>query len=188
MKFTIASALTLISAVTAAPAPVPQAGPSYPLVLEPQSLSNYYVSSGRVDFGSTLGHVFKNNGQSSDITTLATFNIDPVHASRTCEFHFEADGPEAIVSGTRQIDIFTSLKGATQSAPSWPNGNLRDQHAGRIIVDATTKVGGYVEGFPNAAKSFPCPTGLLSGELVGAGDALDIYWTGLSKGAYILIN
>jgi len=190
MKSIIASTLAFIATVSAAPAALPQSGSSYPVILKPQSYSQYYVSSGRVAWDSHTGRVYKSNSTESDVSTLVTFNIDHIYAGRTCSFQFEANGPEAFVYGKGQFDIFTSLEPATASAPAWPQGNLRDHHAGRMVVDSNTKLGSYVDGFPNVAKEFPCPTGILPGELVGAGDTVDIYWTDYnsSKGAYLLIR
>jgi hypothetical protein len=183
MKGILATAFGIFA--IAATAPTPQAG-STPVEIKPTAYSKYWVSTGRVEYGSQGGWVFK-NGRDSDVTTLVTFEIPAQYAGRKCEFGLTVDGPEGILGGTQTVDLFSSLAPATEHAPTWPNGNLRDQNVGRMKVDSYSKQGSYLDGFPNKAKSFPCVAGTIAGEMVGTGNQDELYWTTLSKGAYIKV-
>ena len=185
MKFlTAAAALAILGFTSALPSPQPQNIPTGSDIIIPKTISKYSVWTGAVDFDVSAGKIFK-NGRTSDITTLATFEFPAEAAGKTCEFHFVLpnDGT-ASVSGTGQFDVFTSLAPATQSTTTWPSGNLRDQYAGRMTAFVGAEAQ-WTAGFPDPAQSFPCPTGLLAGELVGTGDEDDIEWTVPGAGPYI---
>lgn len=66
---------------------------------------------------------------------------------------------------------------------------MRDQYLGRLRAVA----GGdavNVEGFPAVVgQGFPCPAGrLLAGELVGAGDQVEVRWDVSSEGPYVVVR
>lgn len=63
------------------------------------------------------------------------------------------------------------------NAKSWPSGNLRDQHFGRVVAEPKSDV---VFG-----KTFPCPAGkTYGGELVGYGDVDLVEWKAGEAGPY----
>lgn len=119
----------------------------------------------------TKGKIFK-DGRKSDVTTLLTFNFPPETEGKTCSFHFDlSSDPTAKVSSTGQFDIFVSLAPATRSADTWPSGNLRDQHIGRMAA-RPNGAATWVDGFPVFGQSFLCPASkTYGGELVGVGDS-----------------
>ena len=193
MQFlTSAIALAVISFTAAAPLnvrttyecpnPVDPVSPAQ--VIYPDVTSQYKVWAGAVDRYTERGRISK-DGTTTDITTLLTFSFPAESAGKTCSFHFDlSDDTTAKVSGTGQFDVFTSLAPADYSTSSWPPGNLRDQHIGRM----TAKAGGeatWVAGFPTFGQGFPCPAGeAYGGELVGVGDNDLIDWLSTS-GPYI---
>ncbi|CAG5188724.1 uncharacterized protein ALTATR162_LOCUS12017 [Alternaria atra] len=163
----------------------PFSNPTCSNIIKPEATSLYEVWTGAVQHNKINGKISK-DGKTTDITTLLTFKFPPESAGKTCSFHFDlASDASAKVSGTGQFDVFTSLAPATGSTSSWPSGNLRDQHYGRM----TAKHGGaatWVSGFPTFGQGFPCPAGnTYGGELVGVGDADFIEWVAGTSGAYI---
>ena len=149
----------------------------------PTTISQYTVNTGAISFNTPNGVIFKNNGQSSDITTLITFDFTPVPQGQTCTFHFSLD-PSAALSGSGLFDVFTSLAPATHSTAGFPPGNQRNQQVARMQAvlpgEAT-----YVSGFPNTIQSFPCPSGVWPIELVGVFDVDNIQWLGSASGPYV---
>ncbi|KAH6711914.1 hypothetical protein BKA61DRAFT_611805 [Leptodontidium sp. MPI-SDFR-AT-0119] len=188
MQFlTAATALAIIGLTSAlpSPAPEPQYVPTGSDIIKPTTRSLYEVWTGAVHYNTPNGKIFK-DGHSSDITTLLTFDIPAATYGKTCEFHFVlASEATSKLSGSAQFDVFTSLAPATHSTTTWPSGNLRDQHAGRMQAYLPGEAK-WVEGFPTYGKSFPCPSGqTLAGELVGTGDVDDIEWLAGNSGTYI---
>jgi hypothetical protein len=138
-----------------------------------------------VRYRASSGKIFK-NGRTTDVSTLLTFDFPPESQGKTCRFVFDlAADPSVIVSGSAQFDVFTSQAPATRNADTWPSGNLRDHHIGRMAakpgVPAT-----WVSGFPTFGQSFPCPAGKTYGaELVATGDVEHIEWLASAPVAYI---
>jgi hypothetical protein len=155
-------------------------GPSYVL---PTTISQYTVSTGAINFNTPNGVIFKNNGQSSDITTLITFNFPLEAQGKTCSFHFFLN-PSAAVSGSGLFDVFTSLAPATHSTTGFPPGNQRNQQVARMQAvlpgEAT-----YDPNIPHPIQSFPCPSGIWPIELVGVFDVDNIQWSGSNAGSYV---
>jgi hypothetical protein len=155
-------------------------GPGYVL---PTTLSPYTVSSGAINFNTPNGQIFKNNGQSSDVTTLVTFNFPSESQGKTCAFHFFLP-LRGSLSGSGLFDVFTSLAPATHSTTGFPPGNQRNQQVARMQAvlpgEAT-----YVPGFLNTIQSFPCPLGVWPIELVGVFDVDNIQWPGSAGGPYV---
>ncbi|KAH7396068.1 hypothetical protein BKA64DRAFT_675246 [Cadophora sp. MPI-SDFR-AT-0126] len=181
-----ATALAIIGFTSAlpSPAPEPQYVPTGSDIIKPTTRSQYEVWTGAVHYNTPNGKIFK-DGHSSDITTLLTFDFPAATYGKTCEFHFVlASEATSKLSGSAQFDVFTSLAPATHSTTTWPSGNLRDQHAGRMQAYLPGEAQ-WLEGFPTYGKSFPCPSGTLAGELVGTGDVDDIEWLAGNSGAYI---
>lgn len=181
-SFTVALVSALIGICAAIP--TPQSLPSGANIIRPIARSQYEVWTGAVQYKTPTGKIFK-NGQTTDITTLLTFDLPTSIKGFTCEFHFFLD-PTAAVEGTGQFDVFTSLAPATQDTTTWPSGNLRDQYAGRMAASLPGEAT-WVAGFPSEGRSFPCPGGqLMAGELVPTGETDDIEWDGSVAGAYML--
>ncbi|RYN15444.1 hypothetical protein AA0113_g12495 [Alternaria arborescens] len=167
------------------PVNTPCGNPTGSNIIKPRVNSLYEVWTGAVRHNTTNGKIFK-DGKTTDITTLLTFDFPPESEGKTCSFHFNLASDASVkVSGTGQLDVFTSLTPATGSTSSWPSGNLRDQHLGRM----TAQRGGaatWVSGFPTLGQGFPCPAGkTYGGELVGVGDADFIEWLAGTSGASI---
>jgi len=156
-------------------------------IIRPTVISQYSVWSGAVSYNTPTGLIFK-SGRTSDITTLATFSIPWSTAGKTCELVFSLlnNYPP---TGTAQFDVYTSLAPADHSTTDWPSGNLRDHYAGRLKAVANGNAVN-VEGLPPVAgEGFPCPAGqLLAGELVGAGDQVQVKWDAATEGPYIVVR
>jgi hypothetical protein len=131
------------------------------------------------------GKVFK-DGRTTDVTTLLTFEFPSESKGKTCTFHFDSSSDAtAEVSGTGQFDVFISLAPATHDTATWPSGNLRDQHIGRMAAKPDGAAT-WLAGFPVFGQSFPCPGGMTyAGEMVGAGDTDRIEWLVGTSGPYI---
>jgi hypothetical protein len=162
----------------------PSGGPKKAPIIRPTSTSLYDVWTGAVHHDESNGKVFK-DGRTTDITTLLTFEFPSESKRKTCTFHFSSSDATAKVSGTGQFDIFISLAPVTHDTTTWPSGNLRDQHIGRM----TAKPDGaatWAAGFPVFGQSFPCPGGMTyGGEMVGAGDTDRVEWLVGTSGPYI---
>ncbi|KAF2398326.1 hypothetical protein EJ06DRAFT_451268, partial [Trichodelitschia bisporula] len=74
-----------------------------------------------------------------------------------------------------QFDVFLSQKPATTSATSWPSGNLRDQHLGRMKVETRPGAAICVDEHPAPHAPFLCQEGIFAGELAPV-DQVNIYW------------
>lgn len=191
--FTSAIALAIIGFTSAAPLNVQTTfecpnptdpGTSPAQIIRPDATSQYKVWTGAIDHYTQGGRIFKDS-KTTNITALLTFSFPAESADKTCSFHFDlSDDSTAEISGTGQLDVFTSLAPADYSTSSWPPGNLRDQHIGRM----TAKAGGeaeWVSGFPTFGQGFLCPAGqTYGGELVSVGDNDLIDWLAAS-GPYI---
>lgn len=176
-----ATVLSAIAVASAAPIYPPESGGN---TINPTSLSLYSTWTGAVQRYVPSGAIVKPNGRSTDTTTLVTFSFPEETKGKTCELGFYLDA-SATLGGSKQFDVFTSLAPATASTQSWPSGNLRDQHIGRMTA---TKPGyaTWVDGIGASAKTFPCPFGqTLGGELVGVNDVDEITWNAASSGPYI---
>jgi len=192
MHFSAAPLATVLFAASALA--LPTAAPDADVLprtctqIRPQVISTYQVWSGARQYAAPKGIISKPNGQSTDITTLATFVFDGTTAGKTCSVGFSlGSGTSSWVSGTASFDIFTSLEpAAPYSTTSWPSGNLRDQYVGRMKAvkggEAT-----YATDIVSE-KTFPCPYNTkVGGELVGTGDFDYITWDPATEGPYISV-
>ncbi len=189
---TTASIASLLLATATSALPTPQGSDLQTRSctrLRPRVVSQYSTWTGARQYNTPIGLVSKPNGQSTDITTLVTFQFDNTTAGRQCHVGFDLGaGTSSYIDGAAQFDIFTSLQPADAvSTVWWPNGNLRDQYAGRLQAvkpgDAT-----YVTDITAPAISFPCPSNsVLGGELVGVGDYDSIIWDSATEGPFIEI-
>jgi hypothetical protein len=177
MKAAIAaSLLSFLSVASAVPTPG---------VLQPEVISQYTVSTGAINFNTPTGKVFK-DGKSSDITTLVTFNVPSSLSGHTCTFRFSLPS-NAVLSGSKKFDVFTSQAPATTSTKTWPHGNLRDQYQGRFQAVSPGEAKAGADGI-TTATTFPCPAGrLLAGEIVGVGDTDHIEWA-KGQGPFLSFN
>lgn len=158
-------------------------GPGTPGSVRPLAVSTYSVWSGRIQYATSRYRIFKNQ-ISSDLTTLLTFNIPATAAGKKCTFNFRIPNTGTF-TGSSSIDLFKSFQPATASASSWPPGNSRDQHYGRL-QGIRNVISPYLAGYPTTGKSFNCPTGLTGFELVGTGDAVNVdFWANGVDGAWI---
>jgi hypothetical protein len=170
---------------TPLPPPTPSPCPPSFNVIRPKAFSQYDVWTGAVRYNEQRGKIFK-DGRTTDVTTLITFDFPAASAGKTCSFHFGlSSDPAAKVSGTGQFDVFISLAPATRSTTTWPSGNLRDQHIGRMRAQPNAAAT-WVAGFPTFGQAFPCPAGqTYGGELVGIGDVDHVEWLASTSGPYI---
>ncbi|KAJ9644465.1 hypothetical protein H2199_003428 [Coniosporium tulheliwenetii] len=153
--------------------------------IEPLAISLYEVWTGAVRYNVDEGKIFK-SGQTTDITTLATFKVPAWTEGLTCEFVFELTAA-ATLTGSKRFQVFTSQKPATADSKSWPSGNLRDHHLGTMEAVKSGKAS-IVEG-PATSAFFPCPAGqTIAGELVGQNDKVDIAWNSKVAGPRIIVH
>ncbi|KAH0556622.1 hypothetical protein GP486_005542 [Trichoglossum hirsutum] len=190
MKFATAAALVPFLAAFTSAVPTPQNSPpphrdsNNGTIIYPYATSTYAVWSGAINYGTNYGLVQKTQ-TSSDISTLVTFDFPASTAGRKCAFNFRLTN-SATVTGTGQADVFTSLDNPKGSTTDWPQGNLRDQNAGRIQAvkggPAT-----LVMAFGNQGP-FDCPAGhRYTGELVPTGDYDEIRWDVYTEGPEIIV-
>ncbi|KAM0720652.1 hypothetical protein Q7P37_004789 [Cladosporium fusiforme] len=153
-------------------------------IIHPRTISQYDVWTGAVRYQETHGKIFV-NGKTTDTTTLLTFTFPPESKGKMCSFHFDlSSDATSKVSGTGKFDVFISLAPATRDAKTWPSGNLRDQHIGRMVAKPHGQAE-WVSGLPVFGQSFPCPAGeMYGGELVGVDAPDNIEWRA-SSGPYI---
>jgi hypothetical protein len=168
---------SLAASALAAPAPLEarQSGPNY---ITPSAISTYDVGTGAIQCAPAGGLVAKspsNNGH--DTTTLVTFTYPPTPAGKKCAIQFYLD-PAAAASGSRKIDVFTSLAPAPGCTAGWGPGNQRDRQLGRWSVAPDSWAtwewtsGEYLTG-PTECK----PAGTVEAfELVGVYDSDYVSW------------
>jgi hypothetical protein len=182
MKFSTTTFLSLLSLAAAAPAPVPQI-PSSGAVIAPSAVSQFDVWTGAIRYASGAGKIFK-NGRTTDTTTLLTFTYPTASGGRTCTFHLYLDAA-SVQTGAKDVDIYSSLQPATTSTSTWGPGNQRNNQLARVAVSKPGDVT-YLAGYPQVAKSYPCPSGTVGYELAPTDDTMDIEWTqSATVGAYI---
>ncbi|KAH8722863.1 hypothetical protein GQ44DRAFT_570165, partial [Phaeosphaeriaceae sp. PMI808] len=91
----------------------------------------------------------------------------------------------AKLSGTGQLGVFFSVAPPASSTDSWPTGNLRNYHIGRMNVNRKGEAD-WLSGFPNDGQGIPCPAGEThAGEFVGTGDVDHIEWLASKQVVYI---
>lgn len=190
MKFQSATAFLLAAAAsTTLAAPTPGAlARRYIEELYPDFTSQYNVGTGAITYDTGVGLISKsptNGGQ--DTTTLVTFNIPAAWASfSTCRIVFTS-ATTSSVSGSRRADVFTSISPATQSTASWPPGNLRDVHVGRLLAAAGAEAT-WEQSF--VGPDIPCAEiagRAYGGELVGVWDSDYITWTAGVDGPKVVV-
>jgi hypothetical protein len=190
MKFQSATAFLLAAAAsTTLAAPTPGAlQRRYIEELYPDFTSQYNVGTGAITYDTGVGLVSKsptNGGQ--DTTTLVTFNIPAAWSSySTCRIVFTS-ATTSSVSGSGRADVFTSLSPATQSTASWPPGNLRDIHFGRLLAAPGTEAT-WEQSY--VGPDIPCADlagHAYGGELVGVYDTDYITWTPGTDGPKIVV-
>ncbi|KAM0721350.1 hypothetical protein Q7P37_002274 [Cladosporium fusiforme] len=158
---------------------LPPSDPKNPPI-RPCVTSQYDVWTGAVRRDEINGKIFK-DGRKTDVTNAPHLH-HPRPRARLAAF---TSIPPLPLSGSGQFDVFVSLAPASHSADSWPSGNLRDQHIGRMVAHSD-RVAEWLPGFPDLGQSFPCPAGqTYGGELVGVGDADHVEWLAGTSGPYI---
>jgi hypothetical protein len=157
--------------------------------IKPSVISSYHISSGAVDYNLATGHLYKDLSSIKDVSALATFYISKDYEGKQCSFGFDADTTVNFAPNPVSFDVFTSQKPAWITTTSWPQGNLRDHHIGRMKLSANAGQAVYEDGHPTAAKLFPCPTGIIAGELVPYGENVDLCFTPSdTAGPYIEVH
>jgi hypothetical protein len=154
----------------------------------PSAIYNYDVGSGAINCHAAGGLVSKStNNNGHDITTLITFQYPAAAAGKKCQFAFYLDS-SAILTGSKKVDLFSSLEPAPGCTASWPPGNRRNNHIGRLSLSlgATAtwdqKVSAYLTQ-PTDCK----PAGTYEGyELVGVYDNDYVSWNTYVAGARIV--
>jgi len=184
MKLLISSILGLAGLAASAPAPLPLVPTSGNFIL-PTAVSQADVWTGAIRYATGAGKVFK-NGKVTDTTTLLTFVGTAASAGRTCAIHLYLASTSTL-TGATQFDVFSSLQPATASTTTWPPGNQRNNHLGRMQA-ALGAEATVVAGLPTAVSGFACPAaGVAAGfEFVPTDDVMDLEWVqSPSVGAYI---
>jgi hypothetical protein len=172
----------LLSLTAASPLPQVPAGAN---IITPVVSSQYDVSTGEIVYDTGLGLICKATGN-SDVTTLFTFNVTAAACGKTGVFGFALDNAATTtVSGNQLLDLFSSLNPATASEDSWPPGNQRDNHLGRLNV-VQDGAATWVDGFPVAGQGFTISAaGTYGYELVGVGDADLVSYASANNGIWI---
>lgn len=165
---------------------VPSSRPSGDAIY-PSSTYHYDVSTGAITCNVDGGLIDKypSNG-GHDITTLLTFTYPEEARGRKCQFQFYLSNSAAI-SGSKKIDVFTTLTPAPGCTTTWGPGNHRDINLGRLSAqlgafatwDAT--YGAYLTK-PTDCKAPGTKEGF---ELVGVYDTDHISWGPDGSGARI---
>jgi hypothetical protein len=157
----------------------------------PSAIYHYDVSTGAITCGVEDGLIEKfpaNKGH--DITTLVTFTYPEESAGKKCQFEFFLSSASTL-EGSGKIDVFTSLNPAPGCKASWPPGNQRNVHAGRLSAhvgafatwDATYGTSYLTE--PTDCKAPGTQEGI---ELVGVYDEDHVAWFPDGSGARIIYN
>jgi len=181
MKFLTATTLLATLGATAA---LPAGPPPGTQFVTPTSRSQYNVWTGATTFNTGVGEVFK-DGHSPDITTLLAFDIPASAAGKTCRFRFRLN-PASTVTGSGELDVYSTFSPPTHSTVEWPPNNNRNQELGRLIVTNNDVESVYSTDVPAVGFSYPCPApGPYGIELVGVGDVDSIDWSGTGNGALI---
>jgi hypothetical protein len=157
-------------------------------VFFPSAVSHYDVSTGAISCKASTGLVDKfytNKGH--DRTTLLTFTYPAQAGGRMCRFKFNLPA-SAVVCGSKKIDVFTSLAPAPGCRGSWPPGNQRNTHLGRLSVQpgAFAVWDWSIKAFTTTPVPCKAPNTVEAFELVGVYDEDHVSWGGLgSYGAQI---
>ncbi|KAF7509065.1 hypothetical protein GJ744_008460 [Endocarpon pusillum] len=160
----------------------------YTKELYPDYTSQYNVGTGAITYNTKVGLISKsptNGGQ--DTTTLVTFNVPAEwSAYTTCRIVFTSAATSSVL-GSGRADVFTSLSPATHSTASWPPGNLRDIHVGRLLAAPGTEAT-WEQSY--VGPDIPCAElagHAYGGELVGVYDSDYITWTPGKDGIKIVV-
>ncbi|KAF2726796.1 hypothetical protein EJ04DRAFT_506687 [Polyplosphaeria fusca] len=176
--FTVACLMGLACA-----APTEKRWPSKANLITPSTLSQYYVSSGKIDYKRADGKVAKPSS-AGDMTTLITFSMPTESNGKTCSLGFYLDYSTSSLSGSKLLDVYTSNAPAPGARASWGPGNQRNLPYGRFELtgyrDATWKA-----DVAHPGSSFPCPKGEAGFEVVGVYDNDSVEWSGAVSGLYL---
>jgi hypothetical protein len=153
----------------------------------PSAIYNYDVGTGAIQCTSTglISKSTSNNGH--DITTLVTFTYPAAAENHKCQFFFYLDST-ASLSGSKKIDVFTSLAPAPGCTTGWGPGNQRNVNIGRISAELNNYAtwdatyGAYLTA-PSDCKAPGTQEGF---ELVGVYDNDYVSWNPTVAGARIV--
>lgn len=146
-------------------------------VLYPRTTSLFYASTGDIKYNSSHGLIYKGIGSmaDSDVTTLVTFAVPEGWAGKKCRLDFDLESDD-VLSGSKTVDVFTSLTIVEHSSSGWSPGNQRDQYLGRFMIDGS-RSGKWIDTDDEVPR-FDCPADeVVTWELVGVNDRVEIRWT-----------
>lgn len=155
----------------------------------PKATYNYDVGTGAIYCDPLWNLITKadtDNGH--HITTLLTFEYPAATAGKTCQFGFHLAATDVLAGDNGGvIDLFSSLAPAPGCTSSWPPGNQRNVHLGRL----KPQLGGdavFTDKFTTyLTEPTPCPPpGTIEAyELVGVYDNVDVEWQPSVSGPFI---
>lgn len=143
----------------------------------------YSVNNGAISAASSFIEIYKSTGNGGkDQTALVTFTYPAAAKGRQCQLEFHLPG-NANPAGSKKIDVFSSIKPASDSANSWGPGNQRNNHIGRLSVVVGGAATWDATYGPSLAFKTPCkkPGTVEAFELVGVYDFDSINWDPSSK-------
>jgi hypothetical protein len=176
------TAASLLSIVAALPTTLNSRWPNATNILKPTIISQYSGTNGAITYNVEKGIAAKTN--TGDITTLVTFdNTSRDDMPTTCRLRFSLDSNDNSIAleGTKQVNIFSSLKPAPkEGSRGWGGpGNQRN-----LDIDMVTmyRGGDFLVGY------VPCPgkgKGPVGYEIVPVGDVDRVEWNGEMGGLYL---
>nr|CEG05028.1 unnamed protein product [Fusarium clavum] len=144
----------------------------------PSDTWQYSVHNGAIAAAPSLVEIYKSTGNGGkDQSALVTFTYPAAARNGQCqlEFHLPANASPA---GSKKIDVYSSIKPATGPASSWPPGNQRNNHIGRLSVVPGGAATWDFSQKPSLAFKTPCkaPGTVEAFEFVGVGEFDSINW------------
>jgi hypothetical protein len=186
---TLTTTASLLSLSLAAPAALTPRFPPISNILQPSFISRYSGTNGAITFNVATGSATKT--PTGDITTLVTFENTSLDLPATCRLRFFLDGSDSavVLEGTKQVEIFSSLKPAPAAGSAgWGGpGNQRNNDLGRFSLYKGGN-GDLVPGFPTGVNSVACPkkgAGPVGFEVVPVGDVDRVEWSKGLSGLYL---
>ncbi|KAF2824243.1 hypothetical protein CC86DRAFT_420695 [Ophiobolus disseminans] len=184
MLFQTLTSLTLLALTSAAPTSLSKRWPEIPNILRPTVISSYSTTNGAITYDVPKGTAAKTS--SGEISTLVTFSNPSQTLPTDCRVRFYLDGADAgvVTEGTKQINIFTSFKGAPEGGSTgWGGpGNQRNGDVGRFLV---YKGGNADLLWGNEVVKCPAKGETVAFEVVPAGEVDRVEWSKGLSGLYL---
>ena len=159
-----------------------------PAYFNPKTTYTYDVGTGAIDCTATQGLISKDyNNNGHDQTTLLTFEYPAASAGKTCHFEFSLDG-SAQLSGSKKIDLFSSLGPAPGCTSTWGPGNQRNIHMGRMdaVLGGTAAYEYTYSAYLTSPTPCAAPGTIEAYELVGVFDQDYVQWSPALAGLRIV--